>query len=72
MKPCPSVLRGAMAKHGMTIKEMACVIGISANSMSAKINGKVDFNLTEVRKILEHFRNLGEKHTVETLFDLVV
>lgn len=64
-----NVLRGEMAKHGMTVAEMANVVGISKNSMSKKINGKSDFSLTEIRKILAFFNSLGDAHTVESLFD---
>ena len=66
-----NVLRGVMAKYGVTIAQMAEVVGISSNSMSKKINGKVDFTLTEVRAILAFFRSKGETCTVESLFDIM-
>lgn len=72
MKSSPNILRGEMAKHGITVRKMAAIVGISANSMSAKLNGKVDFTLTEARKIINHFKSLGEKHTIESLFGLAV
>ena len=70
MLPERNVLRGEMAKYRVTIAQLAEVVGISANSMSAKLNGKVDFTLSEIRKILAFFNAKGENHTVETLFDI--
>ena len=65
----PNVLRGEMAKYGLTVADMAKVVGISRNSMSAKIEGKIDFRLTEAKRILTYFNSKGESHTVESLFD---
>ena len=65
----PNVLRGEMAKYGLTVADMAKVVGISRNSMSAKIDGKIDFRLTEAKRILAYFNSRGERHTVESLFD---
>lgn len=70
MLPERNVLRGEMAKYRVTIAQLAEVVGISANSMSAKLNGKVDFTLTEVKTVLAFFREKGENHTVESLFDI--
>ena len=65
-----NVLRGEMAKHGVTVRELAKGIGVSTNTMSKKINGRVDFSLTEIRKTLAFFRLRGESHTVESLFNI--
>ena len=65
-----NVLRGEMAKHGVTVSKLAAYVGVSTNTMSKKINGKVDFSLSEIRKILAFFRERGDVHTVETLFDI--
>ena len=63
-----NVLRGEMAKYGLTIADMSRVLGISTVAYSSKLNSKVDFSLTEAKKIIQHFEKLGEKHTVESLF----
>ena len=65
-----SVLRGEMAKHGLTLAEMAKVLELSSVSLSNKINGRVDFTLSEAIKVLNFFNSLGESHTIQTLFDI--
>ena len=44
-------LRGAMASVGLTQKQLAKVIGISPNTLSAKINGRSFFDTQEIDKI---------------------
>lgn len=48
-----NLLRAAMAEKGFTQAQLARAIGISANSMSRKINGRRDFSLSEVAAITE-------------------
>ena len=57
-----------MARHGMTIKDLAEVCGISLTAMSNKMNGHVDFYLTEIKKIVLYFRGKGDEVTSEYLF----
>lgn len=64
-----NVLRGEMAKYGVTVADLANVVGVSSNTMSKKLNGEVDFKLTEVKAILSFFNSKGEAHNVESLFD---
>lgn len=45
-------LRGKIREAQLTNSGLAQLIGISATSLSNKLNGKVDFTLTEIRKIL--------------------
>jgi len=68
----PNTLKGEMAKHGLTVKRMAEVLGLSPVTAGLKINGKADFTLTEVRKIIAVFRETGKNYTVEELFDLAL
>ena len=63
-----NVLRGEMAKYGLTVAEMAEIIKVSSATMSDKLNGKVDFRLNEARVIVEYFNGQGESHTVDSLF----
>ena len=65
-----NTLRGEMAKYKVTVSDLAGELGVSANTVSKKLNGKVDFTLSEIRKILAFFNAKGENHTVETLFDI--
>ena len=48
-----NLLKAAMAGKGMNQAQLAKAIGISANSMSRKLNGKRDFSLSEVAAITE-------------------
>lgn len=56
-------LLGKLAENGMSQNVLASVIGISPNSMSAKINGKSSFNLVQVEKICAalHIDNMDER-----------
>lgn len=63
-----NVLRGEMAKYGLTIKDIAEIIGISYQAMFNKLHGKTEFTLTEAKKIVSYFNSQGESHSVETLF----
>jgi len=63
-----NVLKGEMAKYGLTVADMARVMGLSHTSMSNKLNGKVDFTLTEAKKIVRFFNAKGESHTIESIF----
>ncbi len=44
-----------LIKREMTLGELAKIIGICRVSMSRKINGHDQFNMKEVKKILETF-----------------
>lgn len=45
-------LIGKRNEKGITQEQMAELIGISKNNYNLKENGKLDFNLVEVKKIL--------------------
>lgn len=63
-----NVLRGEMAKYGLTVADMAKEMGMSHVTMSNKLNGKVDFSLTEAMRIVRFFNSKGENHTLESMF----
>lgn len=46
-----NLLRGEIKAQGMTLEALAKKIGISRNSMSAKLNGRTQFNADEIEKI---------------------
>lgn len=48
-----NLLRAAIAENGMNQAELAAAIGISANSLSRKMNGRRDFALSEVVAITQ-------------------
>lgn len=55
-------VRAKMKENGMTQADVAKFIGISANSLSRKLNGKRDFSLSEVLRLSEVLKidNPGE------------
>lgn len=60
----PNIYREMAARDRMTIKQLAAHVGISATSMSNKLNGRTQFNLSEMSKIQALFRN----YTLDELF----
>lgn len=44
-------LRGVMAERNVRQSDIAKLLSISEKSVSAKINGKVDFKVSELNKI---------------------
>lgn len=46
-------LKGKMAEKGYSQRSLAAALGISKNTLNAKVNGKVPFNTLEVAKICE-------------------
>ena len=46
-----NLLRGAIARAGMTQEKLAAAIGISGNTLSAKILGRSFFDTDEIDKI---------------------
>lgn len=46
-------LIGKRNEKGITQEKMAEMLGISKNNYNLKENGKLDFNLVEVKKILQ-------------------
>ena len=48
-----NLLRGAIARAGMTQEKLALAIGISQNTLSAKILGRSYFDTDEIDRICE-------------------
>lgn len=44
-------LRGLMASKGITISELSSSTGIKKSTLSNKLNGVTEFNISEVQKI---------------------
>lgn len=55
-------LAGAIASKGLTQKKLAEMIGVSKNTISAKINNKSSFDTDEIERIC---RVLGIKDVIE-------
>ncbi len=61
-------VRAEMARHGLTAENLADVLGISAVSVSNKLNGKRPWSLAEAKRVVDHFNSLGGNFTIEALF----
>ncbi len=59
-------LRAEMARLGITGKEFAKAVEIKNSTFTQKFNGKVDFNLSEVKRIKNFF---GGEFSIEYLFE---
>ena len=46
-------LKGKIAESGYSQRSLAAELGMSKNTLNAKVNGKVPFNTVEVVKICE-------------------
>ena len=53
MKEFSKVLKELRNEKGITQEKMAKLLGISKNNYNLKENGKLDFGLSEVKKILD-------------------
>ena len=49
-------LRAEMRRHNKTNADIGKVLGISANSVSLKLNGKTSFTLEEIRQLADVFK----------------
>ena len=47
------LLKGAIKSKGYTQEDVAKIIGISANTLSCKINNKRDFTSSEIDKLMK-------------------
>lgn len=65
------VLRGAIARHGLSIESLADSVGISRTSMSNKMNGHTVFDYEDIVSIIKFFRSIGEDYSADYLFELV-
>lgn len=46
-------LKAAIMKRGLTQEKLAYMINMSENSLSKKINGKVQFTLAEIQRMIQ-------------------
>ena len=47
-------LKGFMRENGITVEDLANLLGLSPTTVSFKINGKSDFDLRELRLMIKH------------------
>lgn len=48
-------LKGFMRENGITVEDLANLLGLSPTTVSFKINGKSDFDLKELRLMIKHY-----------------
>lgn len=48
-------LRAEIKRHGKTISDIGQILGISANAVSLKLNGKTEFTLKEIFTLAKEF-----------------
>ena len=60
-------LKDRLFINGFTYEEVAKTLNISTTTFSNKINGKVDFTLTEIRKLTQNF-NLTDEQLKDIFF----
>ena len=62
-------IRVLLEEYGMTQTDLAEVIGCTYQSVSIKLNGKKDFNRTEIYRMMKCF-NLTPEQVVDIFFTL--
>lgn len=60
-------LKGKIVEKGKTLKELAKEMGVSQCTISKKINGKTEFNLKEL-KILIQILEIDNSKEIEEIF----
>ena len=60
-------LKDILFINGFTYEEVTKTLNISTTTFSNKINGKVDFTLTEIRKLTQNF-NLTDEQLKDIFF----
>ena len=62
-------IKAELARHDLTVKDLAEALEITTQSMYNKLSGKYDFSLSELTAIKRFFEmRTGEKFTLEYLF----
>ena len=59
-------LKGLMAERGLTVVELAHILGVSRQSASEKVNGKTKITLTEAQTIAKALHM--DKNERDTIF----
>lgn len=47
--------KGYMSEHDISQKEVANVLGITPENVNAKVNGRQDFTLAQVKTLCQHY-----------------
>lgn len=60
-------LKAAIMKRGLTQEKLAYMVNMSENSLSKKINGKVQFTLAEIHRMI-HCLELSNEEILSIFF----
>ena len=58
-------LKGKMAEAEKSQKELAKLLGISLNAFNNKVNGKSEFNTSEVTRLCAILDNISDAEKIE-------
>ena len=61
-------MKAKMALNEDNQEKLAEALNLSVSGVNARINGKIDFRASEIRKIIRRYK-LSEKETSEIFFD---
>ncbi len=61
-------LKGKMAEYGLSVGDMAEIIGVSYNTMIHKLHGRHEFTLGEASKAIEYFNSTGDDCRIDDIF----
>lgn len=62
-------LEAELVRERISKKELAYFLGISVPSLYFKLNGKREFTLKEMERIIRLFETYGKKLTLDYLFE---
>ena len=65
------LIRSMLAKHGDNYGTLSTLLGLPQSGVSNRINGKVDFRLSEINCIRKRYKLTAEE-TVDIFFDQAV
>lgn len=64
-------LKAAIKKNGDTQQKLAEQLGLCVSGLNDRINGKIEFRLSEVEQIIDRYR-LSPQEITEIFFDKAV
>ena len=62
------MMKSILAIHGDDQGTLAILLGLPQSAVSNRLNGKVDFRLSEINRIRQRYK-LSARQTVELFFD---
>ena len=66
-----ALMKAVIAKNNDTQEALAHALNLPQSAVSNRINGKIDFRVSEITRILKRYK-LTAKETVDIFFDSAV